>query len=52
MPFMTFALLIGSVITAAGATIALFAWSGWPLGVVGIAALAISLLLRLRKRGG
>lgn len=51
MPPLTFALLIGSVIAAAGVTIALFAWSGWPLGVLGIAALAISLLLQLRGRG-
>ena len=52
MPPLTFALLIGSVIAAAAATIALFAWSGWPLGLLGITALFGSMLLRLRKRGG
>lgn len=48
MPPRVFAILILSVIAAAGATIALWAWAGLPLVALGFAALCASLILGWR----
>jgi hypothetical protein len=49
MPLPYFLLMVGSVIFAAGATIALATWAGLPLVALGFAALFGSLLLGLRQ---
>ncbi len=49
MPPKTFAILIGGVIVAAGASISLAVWAGLPLVTLGLVALAASLLLRVRR---
>jgi hypothetical protein len=49
MPFAVFALLVVTVIAAAGATVALVYWSGWPLAAVGLAVLLASLVPGLRR---
>ena len=49
MPQTTFAILIVTVIGAAGATIALAAWAGFPLVALGLLALAASLWPGLRR---
>jgi hypothetical protein len=51
MPPRTFALLIASVVAAAGATIALWTVAGLPLVALGTAALLGSLLLGWRGLG-
>jgi CHASE2 domain-containing sensor protein len=48
VPPRVFAILILSVIAAAGATIALWAWAGLPLVALGFAALCASLILGWR----
>ncbi len=49
MPAATFAILIASVIAAAGLTIWLAVWAGIPLAALGLAALAGSLILGWRR---
>lgn len=49
MPQTTFAILIVTVIGAAGATIALAVWAGFPLVALGLLALAASLWPGLRR---
>ncbi|HMO72683.1 MAG TPA: hypothetical protein PKC84_13780, partial [Paracoccaceae bacterium] len=48
-PPMTFALLLTGVIAAAGATIALVLWAGFPLVALGLAVLLASLWPGLRR---
>ncbi len=48
MPFPVFVLMILTVIAAAGATIGLALWAGWPLAALGLAVLVASLLPGLR----
>ena len=50
MPPHIFAALILTVLAAAAATVAVFAWAGWPAAVVLPATLVASLALRRRKR--
>ena len=50
MPPRVFAVLILSVIAAAGATIALWSLAGLPLAALGWAALAGALILRRPRR--
>jgi hypothetical protein len=49
MPLPYFLLMLLGVIAAAGATIALFTWTGLPLVALGFAALAGSLILGARQ---
>jgi len=49
MPHTTFAALIVTVIAAAGATIALAVWAGFPLVALGLLVLAASLWPGLRR---
>jgi hypothetical protein len=49
MPLPLFATLILTVIAAAGATVALAAWSGFPLIALGLLALVASLWPGLRR---
>jgi hypothetical protein len=49
MPPITFAALIVTIIAAAGATIALAVWSGFPLVALGLLALLASLWPGLRR---
>ena len=49
MPPLTFAILIVTVIAAAGGTIALAAWAGFPLVALGLLALLASLWPGLRR---
>jgi hypothetical protein len=49
MPFSTFAILILTVIAAAGATVALAWWLDVPLVALGLATLAASLIPGLRR---
>lgn len=49
MPPLTFAILIVTVIAAAGGTIALAVWARFPLVALGLLALAASLWPGLRR---
>ena len=49
MPLPLFATLIVTVIAAAGATVALAAWSGFPVVAFGLLALVASLWPGLRR---
>ncbi len=49
MPLPVFATLILAVIVAAGATILLATWAGFPLVALGLLALVISLAPALRR---
>lgn len=48
MPLPTFLTLIAAVILAAGASLVLVQWTGVPLGLVAVAAMALALLVKVR----
>lgn len=49
MPPARFVVLLATVIAAGGATVALAAWAGLPLVVLGLVALVLSLAPGLRR---